>query len=131
MGLLDGGGAALFGEIFSGTFLPASLRAGSGDVSYDNQGTLRRGAGNPRACRVQVDRNTERWRDEPGFSASDVTVIILASSLAGDAPVSGNIVTPERGPYADVPLRLATPIERDPVGAGWTARAVQERTPNA
>ena len=126
MGFLDGGGAALLGEIFQPIFLPATLRSGAADVSYDAQGTLRRGAPPARPCRVQVDSCTERWRDEPGFTASDVRIIILATSLEGVAE-AGNLVEPETGPYAGQRFRLAAPIDRDPAAAGFVARGVVER----
>lgn len=132
-GLLSGGGAALFGEIFGGVFLPATIRTAM-ENTYDQGGTLRRGA-EPRPCRIQVDRATQRWRDEPGFSANDVSVLILDSwrDEAGalvrlEGPVEpGNIVAPGAGPYTGQRFRLAAPIERDPAGAGWLARGVQER----
>lgn len=124
MGFLDGGAAALFGEIFDGVFLPAMVRDASGDVSYNAQGTLQRGGNPPRSCKVQIDRATERWRDEPGFSATDVSIIVLASSLEGGVQ-AGNVITATAGPYANTPYRLAAPIERDPAGAGWVARGVR------
>lgn len=127
MGLLDGGVAALFGEVFGEVFLPALVYGGSAAVTYDNKGTLRRNAPAARGCRIQVDSRTERWRAEPGFTAADVRVIILAASLEGTVE-AGNIVEPLGGPYAGARFRLAAPIDRDPAGAGFTARGVQERT---
>lgn len=126
MGFLDGGAARLFGEILGGVFLPAMIAEKSGAVTFDNQGTLRRGGTPPRTCRVQIDRATERWRDQPGFTSNDVSIIVLATSLEGTV-APGNVVTVDTGPHAGIAYRLAAPIERDPAGAGWVARGVQER----
>lgn len=120
MGLLDGGAAALFGEILSPIYLPATLTDTSG-TTYTEKGGIVRGS-QPRNCLAQVDNCTESMRAAEGYTDTDRGVFILATSLSGEA-TAGNELVVARGPYAGTRWRLASPIDRDPAGAYWRARA--------
>lgn len=122
MGLLDGGAAALFGEILSPLYLPATVY-GTGGNTYSEKGTLQRTAGD-RECLAQVDACTESMRAAEGYTDTDRGVFILAASLDGDA-LTGQEITVHKGPYAGTRWRLASPIDRDPAGAYWRARAAR------
>jgi hypothetical protein len=125
VGALDGGAAALFGELLSPIYLPATLRRF--DNSYDEKGTLQRGGG-PRSCRVQVDRATERMADTEGYTSTDRAIYVLAASLEGDEPVDTNHeIEVLSGKYAGAVYRLAAPIDRDPACAYWLCRGVEQK----
>lgn len=121
MGLLSGGAAALFGELFTPLYLPATISETTD--TYDAKGTLRRGS-SPRPCRAQVDRCTERMVQAEGYTDTDRAVYILSTSLEGDATTGQQVVVHE-GEYAGTRWRLASPIDRDPCAAYWLARAVR------
>lgn len=121
MGLLSGGAAALFGELFAPLYLPATVT--SVTATYDEKGTLRRGTA-PRDCLAQVDRCTERMVQAEGYTDTDRGVYILSASLEGGVDTDCEIVVLE-GEYADTRWRLASPIDRDPAAAYWLARATR------
>lgn len=122
MGLLDGGAAALFGEILAPLYLPAVLY-GTGENTYSEKGTLQR-VGGDRPCLAQVSTCTEAMRAAEGYTDTDRGVFILATSLDGDA-LTGQEIVVSKGPYAGTRWRLASPIDRDPAGAYWRARAAR------
>lgn len=124
MGFLDGGAAALFGEIFSPIYLPATLTDATD--TYNEKGTLTRG-GQARDCLAQVDACTEAMRSAEGYTDTDRGVFILATSLAGEA-LTGQVIVVTKGPYAGTSWRLASPIDRDPAGAYWRARAARVKS---
>lgn len=121
MGLLSGGARALFGELFSPLYLSASVYS-VGDT-YDGQGTLRRRR-QERTCRAQVDRCTERMVQAEGYTDTDRGVLILAATLEGEVETGHEFIVHE-GEYAGTLWRLASPIDRDPATAYWSARAVR------
>lgn len=121
MSLLGGGIAALFGELFSPLYLPATL--GKVVETYDGGGRLQRGR-TEYPCRAQIDSATERMQATEGYTATDRAVYILAATLGTSADTDCDITVTE-GPYAGTLWRLASPIDRDPGGAYWLARAVR------
>ena len=126
MGLLDGGAAAAFGELLSPLYLPARLRSAA--TTYTEGGAIRR-ARAPRACRVQVDRATERMVGTEGYTDTDRSIYILASSVeggAGDIDTDADVEVLE-GPYAGEIFKLAAPIDRDPAAAYVLARGVRKK----
>lgn len=125
MSLLDGGGAALFGEILAPLYLPAVMY-GDGPPVYTERGGVQRGAGE-RTCRAQVDICTESMRQADGYADTDRGIFILATTLEG-AATEGDEITVAAGPYAGARWRLASPIDRDPCGAYWRARAVRVKS---
>jgi hypothetical protein len=122
MGLLDGGAAALFGELMTPLYLPATLTDTTG-TTYTEKGRVVRNS-TPRDCLAQVDSCTEAMREAEGYTDTDRGVFILAASLEGEA-LTGQEITVHKGPYAGTPWRLASPIDRDPAGAYWRARAAR------
>lgn len=120
MGLLDGGGAALFAEIFSPLYLPATVFAMT--TTTNDRGDPRREVAE-RPCRAQVDSATQSMREQPDFAMTDRAVYVLSETLEG-ALVEGHEIVVSEGPYAGTRWKIATPIDRDPVAAYWRARAV-------
>lgn len=120
MGLLDGGGVALFGEVFAPLYLPATVYAMA--QTYNNRGDVSR-TPIERSCRAQVDAATERMRTQPDFATTDRAIFVLAASL--DADVNSDMeITVNAGPYAGTRWKVADPIDRDPCGAYWLCRGV-------
>lgn len=109
MGLLDGGGAALFASVFGGMFLDATLHrttvthngAGGGSTSSTDE-----------AVKVQLEAATEAMRSSGDFTALDVRILMLAQGV--DRPNSDCQVTLDGQRYAIMPA-----VGRDPVGAYW------------
>lgn len=120
MGLLDGGASALFSEIMSPLYLPATAR--STTRAYDNKGDLTTTSA-ARSCRAMVDQATESMRRDPDYTAADRAVYVLAATLEGEL-VEGDDVEVHSGPYAGTRWRVATPIDRDPAGSYWRFRGV-------
>lgn len=120
MGLLDGGAAALFAEIFTPLYLPATVYAAS--TTYNGRGDPRRSLAE-HDCRAQVDGATQTMRTQPDFAATDRAVYVLADTLEGEL-LEGHEVVVHAGPYAGTRWRVAAPVDRDPAGAYWLARAV-------
>jgi hypothetical protein len=124
VGLLDGGAAALFGEILNPTFLPATISGGTTTATYDAGGRMQRARSDARTCQVQVDSATERMRQADGFTETDRAIYVLADSLEGDVDTDAEI-TVTAGPYAGATFRVAT-VDRDPAGAYWLCRGARK-----
>lgn len=120
MTLLGGDAAALFGEIMGPLYVAATLRRTA--TTYDDRGGQTR-TGSNADCLVQVDNVTESMRAADGFAATDRSLFFLASSLDAK-PSSDDQVTVTEGPHAGSRWRVANPIDSDPAGAYWRARAV-------
>lgn len=120
MGLLDGGGAALFAEVLSPLYLPATVYAMA--LTHNDRGDPRR-AETERGCRAQVDAATERMRQQPDFAATDRAIFILTNTLEGELNSDAEVVV-HAGPYAGTRWKVADPIDRDPCGAYWRCRGV-------
>lgn len=126
MTLLGGGAAALFGELLAGEYLPGTLRTVTD--TYDLGGTLTRST-EARACRVQVDRATERMVANEGYTVGDVALYVLAAPPAPLEPVdeldTGAEITVTAGPYGGQTFKVGAPIDRDPAAAYWLARGTK------
>ena len=120
MGLLSGGAASLFGELFGRLYLDAAVFLTV--TTHDARGNPRRTL-KQRSCKAQVDSATDRMRRDPEFSQTDRAVYVLASTLDGALTSDCEIVV-NAGPYAGTRWKVADPIDRDPGGAYWLARAV-------
>jgi hypothetical protein len=120
VGLLDGGGAALFAEVLSPLYLPATVYAMAS--TYNDRGDLQRGEAE-RPCRAQVDSATERMRSQPDFATTDRAIYILSTTLDGDLDGDAEVVV-HAGPYAGTRWKVSQPIDRDPCGAYWRCRGV-------
>lgn len=121
MGLLSGGGATLFGQLFAPLYLSGTYYSTAS--SYDEKGTLQI-TSTEHSCLVQVDRCTERMVQSEGYSHSDRAIYILATSLEVQAETGADVVV-NAGPYAGTRWRLASPVESDPCEAYALARASQ------
>ena len=117
MGLLSGDGAAVFGRVFSGLYLDATVYkqeivqddGGDTTVTYAEYDAL-----------AQVDAMTESMRQEQGASEQDRRIIILSTST--NAPVDSDCeITVNAGPYAGVRFQVAS-IDRDPCGSYFSCR---------
>lgn len=87
---------------------------------YDDGGTIIAPGGVLyRDCQAQVDSAIQRIRDDGGYVSTDMTVLILASTLDGTLDTEARIEVLD-GPHAGKwTLDL---IERDPFAAGWVGR---------
>jgi len=121
VGILSGGGAALFGELFAPLYLRATVTQRV--QTTDDRGNLRNEA-TDRPARVQVDAATERMRQSEGYTADDRALLVLAASLNGDLQTDC-LVTVHEGPYQGATFRVASPVDRDPCAAYWSARGVR------
>lgn len=83
MGLLDGGIASLFGSVFSGLYLDATLHRAI--ITKDGQGGGS-AAWSDEAVRAQLDSTTEAQQGAGGFLDTDQRIIVLASGLAPISP---------------------------------------------
>lgn len=121
MGLLDGGAARFFGELFTPLYARAQLRRIT--VLKGARGTVRR-MPSVLPCRAAVDRATERMVATEGYTDTDRSIYILATSLAGTVTTDDEITLLE-GPYSGSVFKLASPIDRDPAAAYWLARGMR------
>ncbi len=117
MGLLNGGGAAILGSIFSGIYLPAKVYAETS--VYDAHGELTTSE-TIRDCKAQVDVMTEAMRAQEGAADGDRRILVLSTSLAGDLDSDSEVEVLE-GPYAGARY-LVSNIDRDPCGSYWNCR---------
>jgi len=120
VGLLDGGAAALFSEILSPLYLPATVFAVT--TTHNDRGDPRRTIVE-RGCLAQVDGATQTMRSAPDFAVTDRAVYILADTLEGGM-AEGHEVVVHKGPYAGTRWKVADPIGRDPGAAYWLCRLV-------
>ena len=88
-GLLDGGIAAIFGKVFAGLYLPATLRR---QVRTETDGGSVTVETELHACRAQIDAVTEAMRQAPGYTATDQRILILADTL-DVAPTTDDEIT--------------------------------------
>lgn len=114
MGLLNGGIKNIFGAAFAGLYLPATLYRAS--ASFDEGGS-KAVVYAEAPCKAQVDEVTWSMRQEAGYTAGDVRIIILAATLTGAEPADDDQITVEG--YARYSLASVT---RDPAGSHWIAR---------
>lgn len=115
MGLLDGGGAALFRSVLQGTYLNATLHRptttsdgmGGGTVNPDEEGT---------AVKIQFEAATEAMRQAQGYTDIDVRILMLASGV--DRPSTDHEIV-----HAGTRYAIAGPVGRDPASAYWDIHA--------
>jgi len=90
------------------------------DPVYDDGGSIVTPGGVAhRGCSVQIDSAIQRIREAEGYVDTDVTLIVLASTLAGGLNTEARIEV-LAGPHAGV--WMVSLIERDTVAAGWVGR---------
>lgn len=121
MGLLDGDIAALFGGAFGQFYLDGTLiRTG---ISHDGQGGGSATDGAPQPCKLQIDGCSDRQQGQDGYTAKDVSIIVLQSGITGGDINENTIITPATGLYAGTQFQVRTPIDRDPANSYWQFRA--------
>jgi hypothetical protein len=120
VGFLDGGAAALFAELFTPLYLPATVYAVT--TTHNERGDPRRALGE-RPCLAQVDGATHTMRGLADFTTTDRAVYVLANTLEG-VMAEGHEIVVHKGPYAGTRWKIADPIDRDPGAAYWLCRAV-------
>lgn len=118
--------AAAFGEIglaFSGAFGGPYWDARTIEQlapAYDDGGSIvTPGSVEHRTCSVQIDSAIQRIREAGSYVDTDMTFIILASTLNGALDTEARIEV-LAGPHAGT--WSVDMLERDPVAAGWIGR---------
>lgn len=89
MGLLDGDIQALFGSVFGGIYLDATLHRLNRTVAADGDVAT---AETTEALKVQVKSITERLMDQLGIRDLDAALIVLQSGVSGP-PVGDDEIT--------------------------------------
>lgn len=112
MGLLDGGIASIFGKVFAGLYLPATLRRQVRTETEDGSVTVETEL---YACRAQLDAVTEAMRQAPGYTKNDVAIYVLTSSLSGEITTDDEIIV------KGVRKSIAS-VEQDLAGSYWLLR---------
>lgn len=79
MSLLDGGIAGVMASAFGSIYLPGTLYRRT--LADDGKGSLTPSE-TTQSVKVQVDSATEAMRAEPGYTGTDVRLLILASGLS-------------------------------------------------
>lgn len=117
MGLLNGGAAALFGELMGSYYLAARILSREPTYALDGSLTTSETAA---TCLARVDSATERMRQADGFTQTDRAIFVLATSVDGDITADHQIELLD-GPYAGVVFNVAT-VDRPPAGSYWLCR---------
>lgn len=121
MGALDGGVAAVFGAAFGGLYLPGTLIRET--MIEDGQG-----GGSvvdiPQDCRVQIDACTEEMRQQPGYTAKDMRLLVLQSGVTGGDIDTDCSVTPLTGRHAGSVFEIAW-VTQDPASSYWECRGTK------
>lgn len=120
--MLDGLFASLasgFAARFGAPFESARV-VWPGAASYDSGGSIV-APGEPvtAACSVQFDAATQQMRQDAGFLATDVRIIVLAATLDGALDESARIEV-DTGPNAGTWAIVS--VTRDPAGIGYECR---------
>lgn len=113
MGLLDGGIQAVFGAAFSPLYLSETLTRNT--LTHNGKGGGS-SAGVPQPCRVQKDACTEAMREQEGYTAEDVRLLVLQASVTG-----GDIDTDCTVTYRGTTYEIAS-VTQDPAGSYWECR---------
>lgn len=122
MGLLDGGIQAVMGSAFGWLYLPGTLTrvtmtddgmGGGAETTADQD------------CRVQVDACTEAMRQQAGYTATDVRLIILQAGVSGGDIKTDDRVTVLAGPHAGRTFEIASVGPVDPGSSYWECRATK------
>lgn len=117
MGILDGDGASILNGVFGAIYPTGSLirrnitedTGGTQTVTYpDGEDGI--------PIKVQTDRVTEAMRTAPGYTDTDVALIILTAGL-GDSVTTDDHVIDSRGDTWAVTMPAL-----DACGSHWTAR---------
>lgn len=104
----------------TGTGYHDALAKWPGTATYDAGGSIDT-PGEPveLECSAQVDSVTEAMRLADGFTESDMRLLVLAATLAGDLDTSATIEV-LAGPHAGT--WMIASCDRDPAGIYWECR---------
>ena len=122
MTMLGGDVAAMFGELLDTEFFDAVIP--DSEQTRDLNGNLTIGENDDDACKAIVSKVTQRMREDDGYSATDVGITILATTVSGAVKPEQKI-TFSSGPHNNKSFQLGTPIYQDPAGAYWMARGTE------
>lgn len=116
MGLLNGDIQALFGNVFGGLYLDATIYRAN--RTTDDAGNVS-DAETSESCKVQIEDLTERMIEQGDFNVGDRAIIILTEGVSAP-PVKDDEIEVDGGAR----WKIASPItETDPAGSYWIARA--------
>lgn len=122
MGLLDGGIQSVMGSAFGWLYLPGTLTR----VTLVDDG---KGGGSEttvaQPCRVQVDACTEAMRQQAGYTATDVRLLILQAGVTGGDITTDDRVTILAGPHAGRTFEVDAVGPQDPGSSYWECRATK------
>lgn len=113
MGLLDGQGASILTGVFSGLYPTGTLFRRT--ITEDDGGS-QTVIDETFPIKVQTDTVTELMRTAPGYTDTDVALIILSAGLPGDITTDDHIID-SRGDEWAVTLPVL-----DACGSHWTVR---------
>lgn len=116
MGLLDGGIAALFGDVFGSLYLSAVLERVVKSPDGEGGATT---VTTTQPCKVQQDRVTDAMRADGGYTENDVRFLILQAGIIGPLDSDCRLV------FEGVRYLLASP-EQDPTRSYWACRATPQ-----
>lgn len=108
-----------FSQVLDGPYHSAQTIEQVAPIYDDGGSIVTPGGVNHRSCSVQIDSAIQRIRESGSFVDTDMTFIVLASTLTGSLNTEARIEVLD-GPHAGIwSVEL---IERDPVAAGWVGR---------
>lgn len=113
MGLLDGGGAGILNGVFSRIYPDGVLIRR--EITEDSGGS-QTVTDTKTPIKVQTDAATEKMRTAPGYTDTDVRLIVLTSGLSGDITTDDKI-TDSRGVTYSVTMPML-----DACGSHWEIR---------
>jgi len=108
-----------FSQTFGGPFWAARVIDQVGAVYDEGNSIVTPGSPVYRPCSVQIDSATQRMREAPGYVDTDVSLIVLADTLAGSLNTAARVEVLS-GPHAG--LWSVELIERDTMALGWVGR---------
>jgi len=121
MGLLDGD---YLKNIMGAAFAPI-LGAGQlirVDMVRRPGGTVRPVEASAVPISVQVDRADEAMRQAPGYTATDVKLIVLQAGIAGRAPNTNDVIVAQGQRWKSMGVRS------DPARTHWIIHGTREKT---
>ncbi len=113
MGLLTGDGAAILNDVFAGLYPDGTLVRRT--ITEDDGGS-QTVIEETFPIKVQTDTVTEIMRTAPGYTDSDVALIILTAGLQGDVTTNDRVIDGRGDEWA-----VTLPV-LDACGSHWTVR---------
>lgn len=108
-----------FSSVMGGPYHAARI-VNAGEPIFDSGGSIvTPGTPTQRTCMAQVDTAGERMRAQDGFAEGDMSILVLASTLAGAISTDDRVEVlagPHTGTYS------IESVARDSVGIGFELR---------